>query len=79
MPTMREPDLISKAESMGLESFDTSMPIDWVHFVIENIGTNPDGHVVWCYDGSTLNGYPVGVDQVGRRIVGILAQGWHSR
>ena len=66
-------------EDMGLESFDWAIPQDWLDNFKANLNQSsedkwtPVGEMVWCYDGSSLFGYPVGLTHRARKELGSLA------
>lgn len=55
-----------RAKELGLEAFDTALPQSFADDVESVTGENPQGDVVWCYDGSTIFGGPVPVTEEGR-------------
>lgn len=59
------------AESMGLKSFDTALPQDWVDEAFD-LGLDPRPSVVWSYDHHMVFGQPVGVDAIGKIIVAAM-------
>ncbi len=59
------------AKLLGIKSFDTSLPQDWVEYCHKKLGVNPVPHVVWSYDTSRF-GNPVGITREGRILVTIL-------
>lgn len=63
-----------RATAQGLKSYDSALPQHWVDHVTSLMGIDhyPAGHIVWCYDDS-LMGYPVALDTMGRKILGMLA------
>lgn len=57
-----------RAKLLGLDVYDTAVPIDWVMAGIKATGLNI-GTVCWCYDGPGIFGYPVALDSEGKRFL----------
>lgn len=62
-----KPTVSEYAEALGIESYDTAVPIDWMREMIDN-GDDPRGHFVWSYDDSAL-GVPRPVTAAGYRML----------
>ncbi len=66
-------------DTLGLDAYDTALPLDWFEKACGIAGAfekksnvNISTHVVWCYDGAVF-GYPVGLTELGRKVVGTMA------
>ena len=46
------------AQALGLRTYDTALPQDWVDDVKRVTGTYPAGMFVWCYDHARSFGEP---------------------
>jgi hypothetical protein len=57
------------AEKLGLRSFDTALPQDWVDAFTDNTGVYPVGRFVWCYDVASIFGAPVALDEEARELL----------
>jgi len=47
------------AQRMGLKTYDTALPQEWVHEVEARTGVYPVGMFVWSYDKAVMFGEPV--------------------
>ena len=64
-----------RCRELGLQVYDTAIPQPWADDVRDTTGIYPVGHVVWCYDGGSLCGYPVALTPEGQKALGNYAAG----
>jgi hypothetical protein len=57
------------AKALGLRSYDTALPQDWVDEFEARTETSPLGHFVWSYDGAGIFGRPVALDLEAERLL----------
>jgi hypothetical protein len=57
------------AARLGLRSYDTALPQEWVNDFTARTGTSPAGRFVWSYDGSLMFGAPVALDDEARKLL----------
>ncbi len=64
------------AKRIGIEVFDTAVPVEFARVVAAK-GGNVNGNIVWCYDrtddDANIFGYPAGVTREGRAMLGRIA------
>ena len=64
LPSIRE-----LAEENDVEVYDTALPVNFLHGIIDRFGYNPGGHIVWSYDYPATLGEPVGLTEQGKATV----------
>ena len=57
------------AQALGLRSYDTALPQDWVNDFTKVTGVNPYGRFVWSYDGAGIFGTPVALDEEAKKLL----------
>lgn len=68
LPSIRE-----LAEEAGIETFDTALPVNFLHGIMDRFDYNPGGHIVWAYERPhNIFGKPVGLTDKGKETVAAI-------
>ena len=68
-----------RAKELGLKSYDTALPQEWVDDVYRETGVYPAGMFVWCYDDARVWGAPVPLTEESVELLARYQQACESR
>ena len=65
-------EIARRLEEKGkLKVYDFALPQPWFNDVLDKVGVNPAGHIVWCYDKRRICGEPFSITLLGHQILKI--------
>lgn len=56
--------VVEKLDILGVKSYDTAIPHNWVLCFVDMLGVSPVGHFVWSYDNNS-GGIPYPITRQG--------------